>query len=120
MNFNTLFENRYVIAAVFGILMSLSELALIKKNQLYDPKNVEQMKIHVLNTRYRFNERKGLDIQYINRTIGYFHIGVAAVAAICLIFNYILGAAVYFIGYIAINYVAYAYINKELTKDGKQ
>lgn len=80
---DSLFNNLYILLAfMFGVLI-LSAIFNRKKQGYYNFKqNNKTMQNHLLNTKYRLNERKRINLDHINTIISYYYIGTAVISCL--------------------------------------
>ncbi|MEA5018305.1 MAG: hypothetical protein VB009_06275 [Erysipelotrichaceae bacterium] len=105
-------ENPYYTALIITAVLALSEMLLWKKQMHYNRNTDNRMASSILNRKYHLNEKKNVDLEYINKTISLHNLAVIAVAGIIMIINLVAGVVAYTVFTVIINY----YVAKKIAK----
>lgn len=116
---NAITDNPYLTVGLFGLVMLLSELAYAKQCWHYNFEQTDAMQAHLLNKRYKLNQRQDVDLPDINRRISRCHIIVILCSCGVMLLNLFVGALVFLVGNFLSSYLLICKIGKSYTeKDG--
>mgnify|MGYP004501165585 FL=1 len=110
-------ENLYLTIGLFCVVMLLSELTFCKRQMHYNFNDTERMKAHLLNTKFRLNEREGVDLAKINLTITRWHCIVLVASGLLMMLNVVAGGALYIVGSLVVTYFIILHIGKQYEKN---
>ena len=111
--FTTIMENQYYTALMVCAVLIFSEILLWKKQMHYNRNQDNRMDNNILNRKYHLNEKKKIDLEYINKTISLWNIGGILIAGIIMCINLVAGVIAYTLLTIAINYYVSSVIAKK-------
>ena len=118
---NAITDNLYLTVGLFGLIMLLSELVYSKQCWHYNFEQTDAMQAHLLNKRYKLNQRQDVDLPDINRRIARCHIIVILCSCGVMLLNLFVGALVFLVGNFLSSYLLICKIGRSYTdQDGRK